>query len=148
VFGAGATVRAYSAVKRIPMALVFARAIALAGISCGAVFADLPPNMEELVALLQHRDKELRAFAGIYFEIPPEGIHRNVSGGYLRRAVAFRKPRCFFRDNSHGHSSLAWQFDPFRDTLLITEGEAVRFENLPRQQNSWVDFGSGRAPSV
>jgi hypothetical protein len=34
----------------------------------------------------------------------------------------------------------------------VTPGEIVSYQitvnNRPRQQNSWVDFGSGRAPSV
>ena len=101
---------------------------------CEAVsfaFGEPLPEGDAVVAALVGRDTELRAFAATYRELPRDA-RDGIVGGYRRRAVAFRAPDCFYRDNAHGHSRLDWRQDPMRKTLSIFHGRGTLLENLNR----------------
>lgn len=89
------------------------------------------PKAAELVELLKSRDSMLKSVALVYRQ-KFKGDRDGVTNGYVRRFIAAKAPRSFYRDNSHGHARLDWRQDPLRKILLISPDEIMVFDKLNR----------------
>lgn len=108
--------------------------------------AQAQPTAAVIVSELLMREDSLHALSLEYRTVRRE-VAPTVSGGYVRRVVAARRPNWFMRDNGHGHDQLHWKDDPFRKTMVIDPNGWRLLSHLNRVVDDGPPWTGAEAPA-